>query len=83
MELSDGTPSTQPQPTQAPQETTTFTVDLGQVELSADETNAIMNDITKSAMNRASQLRTAVNPARIIFGRFGSFGSFGRVVAQQ
>ena len=62
---------------------TTFTVNLGEVELSEDEKSSIMSDITKAAMSRASSLRAAAAARRVIFGRFGSFGSFGRFVVVQ
>lgn len=58
---------------------TTFTINLGEVELSEEEKKSIMNDITQVAMKR-SQAASAVAAQRIIFGRFGSFGSFGRVI---
>jgi hypothetical protein len=62
---------------------TTFTVNLGEVELSEDEKSSIMSDITKAAMSRASALRGISAARRVIFGRFGSFGSFGRIVVVQ
>jgi hypothetical protein len=80
MEIKDDT-SGQP-PATPDQSGTTFTVNIGEVELTEDERNSIMSDITKAAMTRASGLRAAAAKRVIVFGRFGSFGSFGRVVAQ-
>jgi hypothetical protein len=81
MELQDDRPD-QPQSTQD-QPGTTFTVNIGEVELTESERNSIMNEITRAAMDRASGLRARAAAGRIIvFGRFGSFGQFGRVVVQ-
>lgn len=56
---------------------TTFTVNLGDVELTDEETNAIMSEITRSALERA---RSDLPPDARIFGRFGRFGKFSRHV---
>ncbi len=77
MELKDDNtkPAAQDQPGG-----TSFTINLGEVEISEDEKNSIMSDITKAAMHRTSALRAEAAARRVVFGRFGSFGSFGRVV---
>ena len=82
MELDNPKPAGQAQGMGAstPQ-TTTFTIDLGEVELSADEARGIMNEIVRTAADRASARRGAsAQLARVVFGRFGSFGSFGQLI---
>jgi hypothetical protein len=85
MELDSTQPAGQSQGTgaSASPQTTTFTIDLGEVEITPDEAKGIMNEIVRSAASRASVRQAAAAPSvRVIFGRFGSFGSFGRVAQQ-
>jgi hypothetical protein len=43
-------PTDQPEPAEEPGRGTTFTVNLGEIELSEEEANAILSDITRAAM---------------------------------